>query len=122
MAVLIIGKKNGSLEFENARLVPSQTQGVLPDGSIFFTITKPVTTLGRSESQVDICLLHHTVSRVHALIYQQDDDCYIEDRQSRNGVMVNGQRLPRSGIQKLEEGDRITITGFAFEFSYRHIL
>ncbi|MBI4146658.1 FHA domain-containing protein [Candidatus Woesearchaeota archaeon] len=34
-----------------------------------------------------------TVSRAHAIIYRKNDGVYVEDRKSRNGTFVNGQRI-----------------------------
>jgi pSer/pThr/pTyr-binding forkhead associated (FHA) protein len=47
------------------------------------------------------------VSRRHALLIVAPDEVTIEDLQSRNGVVVNGQRIP--GRIKLAAGDKIGI-------------
>lgn len=47
------------------------------------------------------------VSRRHALLLVRPDDVLLEDLQSRNGVLVNGERIP--GRVRLRPGDRITI-------------
>jgi pSer/pThr/pTyr-binding forkhead associated (FHA) protein len=51
------------------------------------------TTLGRG-SNCDIILDHHTVSRLHARIYQDPFGRWVvEDLESHNGVLVEGQRV-----------------------------
>src|SRR3954468_12072712 len=47
------------------------------------------------------------VSRRHALLTVRDEGVEIEDLQSRNGVLVNGQRIDRR--VSLQPGDRISI-------------
>ena len=47
------------------------------------------------------------VSRRHALLYVQHDAVSIEDLQSRNGVLVNGQKI--DGRMDLQVGDKILI-------------
>jgi predicted component of type VI protein secretion system len=47
------------------------------------------------------------VSRRHALLVVGKDGVTVEDLQSRNGVVVNGDRIP--GRTALQPGDRITI-------------
>src|ERR1700679_2549061 len=47
------------------------------------------------------------VSRRHALLVVSRDGVTIEDLQSRNGVIVNGQRIP--GRTKVQAGDKIVI-------------
>jgi hypothetical protein len=62
--------------------------------------------IGRS-AECQLSLDDPLVSRRHALLLVGDDDVFIEDAGSRNGVLVNGQRV--SGRARLEEGDRVTI-------------
>ena len=47
------------------------------------------------------------VSRRHALLVVSREGVTIEDLQSRNGVIVNGQRIP--GRTKVQAGDKIVI-------------
>ena len=48
-----------------------------------------------------------SVSRVHATIVNKDGKLFIEDRGSRNGCSVNGDRV--KGTRELADGDSITI-------------
>jgi pSer/pThr/pTyr-binding forkhead associated (FHA) protein len=94
---------------------------VLPDGrreeSSAFPLAAEVTLLGRSEhAGVDVLLAYSPVNRQHAVIRRRPDGYYIEDLHSRNGTTINGERLASDAPRKLEEGDRIEITGYVFEF------
>ncbi len=85
------------------------------------------TTLGRG-SECDIVIDDAGVSRVHARIYQDPFGRWIiEDLESRNGVLVDGQRIKAQAImpgQKIlisvfaltleEEADRRTMSGTMF--------
>jgi pSer/pThr/pTyr-binding forkhead associated (FHA) protein len=68
--------------------------------------------LGRNP-QCAIHLDHASVSRTHARIFLHDGAYYIEDLNSRNGVLVNGRRGTRIRLQNC---DRIKICGYQFEF------
>lgn len=62
--------------------------------------------LGRNAS-CQIILDDALVSRRHALITVDGDEIFVEDLQSRNGVLVNGQRIPEP--TSLTLGDVVTI-------------
>jgi 3',5'-cyclic-nucleotide phosphodiesterase len=94
---------------------------VLPDGrreeSSTFPLAAEVTTLGRTERDgADVVLPNVCVNRTHAVIRHRPDGYYVEDLHSRNGTTVNGERLTPDAPRKLQEGDRIGIVGYVFEF------
>ncbi|MEO7092174.1 MAG: FHA domain-containing protein [Polyangiales bacterium] len=62
--------------------------------------------IGRS-AECQLSLDDPLVSRRHALLLVGDDEVYVEDAGSRNGVLVNGGRI--NGRHRLGEGDRVTI-------------
>ncbi len=62
--------------------------------------------IGRS-ADCQLSLDDPLVSRRHALLLVGDDDVFVEDAGSRNGVLVNGQRI--GARTRLAEGDRVTI-------------
>jgi hypothetical protein len=61
--------------------------------------------IGRS-TECHLVLDDPSVSRLHATIHNEDGRLTVEDRGSRNGVVVNGTRI--SGRQVLGDGDRIS--------------
>lgn len=61
--------------------------------------------IGRSRS-ADLRIEETGVSRIHCRLVRRDDAIWIEDQDSTNGTIVNGQRV-RS--VKLEPGDRIQL-------------
>ncbi|MCK9461887.1 MAG: FHA domain-containing protein [Proteobacteria bacterium] len=62
--------------------------------------------IGRS-NECNLILDDPSVSRVHATIVNENELLFLEDRGSRNGCIVNGNRI--SGRVQLFDGDRITI-------------
>jgi len=75
------------------------------DGVLVVTLDRPVLHLGRSTS-ADIVLDDATVSRRHALIAQQGEGAVLLDDRSRNGVLLNGERVSRA---VLHHGDVIQL-------------
>jgi hypothetical protein len=65
-----------------------------------------VFAIGRS-AECQLSLDDPLVSRRHALLHVGDDEVFVEDAGSRNGVLVGGQRI--QGRVRLQDGDRITI-------------
>ena len=63
------------------------------------------TTIGRSPSS-DIFLDDVTVSREHAVVFNDGEQVRIEDRASLNGTYVNHERVERS---ELAAGDEVLI-------------
>jgi pSer/pThr/pTyr-binding forkhead associated (FHA) protein len=63
------------------------------------------TTIGRSPAS-DVFLDDVTVSREHAVVYNDGSSVRVEDRDSLNGTFVNHQRVERS---VLGDGDEIQI-------------
>lgn len=71
-------------------------------------ITSRTMLLGRDET-ADIRFDHRSVSRTHCRFSTDENECYIEDCGSMNGVYVNARKIDKS---KLESGDRILIGKF----------
>lgn len=69
--------------------------------------------IGRSRKN-DIILPSENVSREHARLFTRDDQCFIVDLESANGVFVNGKRI--SGEVELAPSSQIKIGDF-----YLHI-
>lgn len=72
---------------------------VMPDGSLI---------AGRS-TEADISLPDDTVSRKHARFHHERGKLWVRDLGSRNGTVVNGERVP---YYVLDRGDRLSIGAF----------
>ncbi len=71
------------------------------------------TRLGRALDN-DAVLEGDGVSRYHARVTMDGGSCRIEDLGSKNGTMVNGQRL--DGPRDLASGDTVVIPGWSLKF------
>src|SRR4051812_6042328 len=91
---------------ERARAVgrfPKPTSGrhlAVEDGDdvVLVALDRAVLHLGRSPS-ADIVLDHVTVSRRHAVLSEENGRYVLLDDRSRNGVLVNGERVGRSVLR-----------------------
>lgn len=91
-------------------IVGHQTkQGFLPTGSVYPLLM--LTSIGRSPTN-GIAIEDDFVSVDHAVIALRDGQWWIEDRQSLNGTMVNGDRLTEPMI--ITSGDLISIGRLTF--------
>jgi pSer/pThr/pTyr-binding forkhead associated (FHA) protein len=77
---------------------------ILPDGSE--QVLAPAFTIGRAEDN-DLMLEKPTVSRHHALVTEEGDRWFLEDRGSFNGTFLNGSRIQAGAKVPLRHGDRI---------------
>jgi pSer/pThr/pTyr-binding forkhead associated (FHA) protein len=85
---------------------PVPGQEYLVDGAI---------TIGRGQG-CGIPMVKDTfASSVHARVYKNADDLYVEDLDSTNGTFVNGKKV--LGSQMIVSGDRIQIGQTIFEVS-----
>ncbi|MEZ6140022.1 MAG: FHA domain-containing protein [Zavarzinella sp.] len=87
-----------------------------------FKLTDGPTHLGRLRgSQFDIDLSGFEtpgevlISRRHALIIRRGNDLRIEDLNSLNGTLVNGEMLPQGSSIALHVGDQITLGTLVLE-------
>ena len=71
-----------------------------------FDLRGPEVDLGRSPD-CHITIEDPLVSRRHAKIVLTDDGPVVRDLGSRNGVLVNGERV--DGERALQDGDRIRL-------------
>jgi len=72
--------------------------------------------LGRLEGQVDYCVKNPAVGKLHAEITKTDDGYFISDMNSRNGTMINGERVEPIKENLIKNGDRITLGNEEFLF------
>jgi two-component system cell cycle response regulator len=85
-----------------------------------FRLTKPNTTVGRSE-EVDVRLLDDGVSRRHAVIVVSGAIVSLRDLDSANGTYRNGARIAED--VPLADGDKISMGGTTIlKFTYQDAL
>jgi DNA repair exonuclease SbcCD ATPase subunit len=82
--------------------------------AITYPLVKSLMTIGRGHES-DIRIASHFVSRVHAKISTNGVSTVIEDAGSKNGILVNSERVQRS---VLRHGDVVSIGG---ELSLRFV-
>lgn len=87
--------------------------------------TRPELIVGRSDPQSnsypDVDLnpyggLELGVSRRHFRLKREGDQVYIEDLNSMNGIVVNGQKVPPYTLHPLRSGDRILLGKMELRF------
>jgi sigma-B regulation protein RsbU (phosphoserine phosphatase) len=81
-----------------------------------FELAEGESVIGRSP-ECDVVLDVAAVSRRHAIVSFADDQFWVKDLGSRNGTLVNGQRV--ADQLQLRDGDRIVVCDVEFEF--RHV-
>lgn len=79
-----------------------QEQGLAPRQQLL--IQFPV-TIGREHLPGSILVAHSTVSRQHVRIEQRNAEYWLVDLGSTNGTSLNGNRLPKGGAYRLNDGD-----------------
>lgn len=76
------------------------------------SITDDLETIGRTTDN-RIQLAHMSISRHHAAVLHVDQQYYLVDLRSLNGIIVNGERVER---HPLKDGDRITLGCYQIAF------
>lgn len=80
-------------------------------------INKAVFKIGKVGRGVDYHVGGNgAISKVHIIIYQREDGCYLKDNKTTNGTYLNGQRLDDNGEMKLSNDAMISIGGEDFIF------
>ena len=79
-----------------------------------FPLSKPRITIGRARSS-DVFLPDQWLSRHHAAVEQRLGSYYLLDLGSKNGTLLNGERV--SGDRRLRDGDVITLGEHLLAFS-----
>lgn len=73
---------------------------------LHWTLPSDEVFLGRGDD-CDLMLSERQVSRQHIRIFQQGEQYYVEDLESRNGTWVNGEQL--KGTRRLSDGDKLQL-------------
>ena len=103
---------DATITFED---VLAQRISILRDvtrGSVF-TLVDEEYTIGR-KPEAEIRVTDELVSSLHAMLLRDGDGYRIEDRESKNGTFVNGQRIRN---QLLRHGDSIRVGATEFRYS-----
>lgn len=80
-------------------------------------INKAVFKIGKAGRGVDYHVGGNgAISKVHIIIYQREDGCYLKDNKTTNGTYLNGQRLDDNDEMKLSNDAMISIGGEDFIF------
>ena len=58
-----------------------------------FLITAPETKIGRDPSKADIIISELIVSKLHCSIFKKEDNIFIKDCNSTNGVYISGEKI-----------------------------
>lgn len=83
-------------------------------------INKAVFKIGKANRGVDFTISGNgAVSRVHAIIYQREDGCYLKDNKTTNATYVNGQKLAENQEVLLKNDSEIVLgdENFIFKLS-----
>ena len=64
--------------------------------------------LGKMVEWSDIVLRDQSISRMHARIFEENGELYLQDLNSTNGSYINNLELESNEIVKLKIGDEIT--------------
>lgn len=71
--------------------------------------------IGKSQSLADFSMPdNQTVSRKHALLFEDQGGWYVDDLNSLNGTSVNGTKIVPGQPVRLKSGDEITLSDEAF--------
>lgn len=103
-------KNNNSGIRYGIELIQTGVNSSLEQGSVI--PIRGVTTLGRKQENT-IVLTEPFVSGNHAKIYTKNNNLYVEDLNSTNGVYVNGEKIEEKF--KLISGDEIKIGSAIFK-------
>ena len=80
-------------------------------------INKAVFKLGKSARGVDFSISGNgAISRVHAIIYQREEGCFLKDNKATNATYVNGEKLDENQEMLLKNDSTITLGGEDFIF------
>ena len=81
-----------------------------------FVVDKDIFLIGTDASAVDGVLKSRAAGEIQAKITRAENTYYIEDMNSANGTLVNGEILIYKEVRRLKEGDRITFADISYRF------
>ena len=90
--------------------------GTVNGEEIRIPLNKLPLTIGKMSGWAD-CVLHdNTVSKLHARIEEHDGSIYLEDLNSTNGTLRNGNMLGINEPVALEPGDELKLGRVSLKF------
>lgn len=81
----------------------------------YVPITKMPFSIGRSQ-EADLTIDEPTINDFHALLMERDNEYFVLDRDSVNGVYVNGRQIEKNKEHKIEYDDEIAFYEEEFAF------
>ena len=70
--------------------------------------------IGRDSISSDIHIKDSSISRRHARLFKRNDDVWLEDLESTNGILINGVSLPQGESAPLMLKGTLTLGGIIF--------
>lgn len=74
----------------------------------YISLKKLPCILGKMKECSDVVLRDQSISRMHARIFEENGELYLQDLNSTNGSYINNLELESNEIVKLKIGDEIT--------------
>lgn len=110
--------KRANRQLQATRTTYGQLIGITQINDVYVHTTEtfpllPITTLGRSATNT-VVINDNFASSEHARIMLKDGQWWLEDRNSRNGTLLNEELITGSII--LSNGDIIGIGSFSYRF------
>lgn len=87
-----------------------------PEEYVNILLYREETRIGKEGRQADVCIDRDVISRVHAKILRREEEYFLMDLDSTNGTYINGKRLGGDGMEKLQQGDRISFADLEYIF------
>lgn len=114
---------NDFSEFENSETVLLNVMDTNPklicvDDGCILEINRFPYLLGKMKACVNGIIQSENVSRIHAKIYSEDNEIFIEDMNSKNGTFLNGNRINPYEKVKLSSEDKISFANV--EYIYKN--
>ncbi len=85
-------------------------------GKGYISLNRLPCILGKMEECADVVLNDPSVSRIHARIYEEEGELYLQDLNSRNGSYLNNLILESNETVQLKVGDEITFGNLRYVY------
>jgi hypothetical protein len=81
-----------------------------------YVLTENPTIVGKLADAVQICLDSPYVSRIHAKIWREGEEIYVEDLNSKNGTYINEICLEPQKPTRIRENDELAFANITYYF------